>query len=106
MKRYFMFYQELDKKLDNIPTVLISIVLVTIVATIAFNMIEIKEGKAIIGYILIWIASLLGVASAGFFGWIGYLFSLWIKNDFLTAFKETQVEFEYTPKKTGKVNFE
>ena len=106
MKEYYLFYQKLDKKLGNIPSLLLSLVLITLVATIAYMSFEIKEGKEFIAFILMWVGSLMGTAVVWFVGWGIYLFSQWVKYDFLTAFRETQEEFEYTPRKTGKVNFE
>ena len=106
MKKYLAFYKELDKRLDNIPSVILALLLITITATVIFNIVNIKEGKAFIGFLLIWIASLMGLAATWFVGWGVYLFGLWIKDDFLREFKATQANFEYTPKKSGKVNFE
>ena len=105
MKKYLMFYQELDKKLNNIPSLIIALVLITITAIVVFNITEIKEGRAFIGFMLIWMASLIGLGLTWIIGTVVYLFGLWIKNDFLIAFRETQEEFEYTPKKKGKVEF-
>jgi uncharacterized membrane protein len=105
MYNYFNFYKRLDKKLNNVPSLTIGLILITVIATIAYSNFETKEGTGLMAFILMWISSLFGVVMSILVCYAIYSFFNWVKYDFLTAYRETKKELGYRQNKSGKVFF-